>query len=334
MPDHSERYIKIYDLTVSPARVHGSPSTMLKASDFDRLSRAVKAAAAARVPLGDDEDSRRRKLYLMDMDVRRHHVTLVWTLADPNAAAQMYLKHGGTGLRAAPKDDDEDVALSAHMVIDFDVPQNTMRYRVALEDHEGVSRTRIQVLFQTLLQENMPSVTAVLAEGVTKPGPPRVHLDAHPGRLIGQTATKPVEIDVVKLTPRRTMTAGTSDPFYQAMDRRVFKLGRDGAVAELRDRAIEKARELRRDYPEHTIRIRWQDPHNPDNKKEVTRLDPLDRPERLLERAMTREVHLSGFRNLPQATNTIVARLADRMLEAIRETAAEDARTAKRRRQS
>jgi hypothetical protein len=232
MPDHSERYIKIYDLTVCPARVHGSPPTMLETSDFDRLSRAVKAAAAARTPLGDDEDSRGRKLYLMDMDVGRNHVTLVWTLADPNAAAQMYLKRGGTGLRAAAKDDDEDVALSAHMVINFDVPQNTMRYRVALEDHEGVSRTRIQALFQTLLQENLPSVTAVLAEGVTKPGPPRVHLDAHPGRLMGQTATKPVTIDVVKLTRRRTMTAGVSDAYYQAMDRRVFKLARDGAVAE------------------------------------------------------------------------------------------------------
>ena len=244
-----------------------------------------------------------------------------WLIA--SAAAQMYLKRRAMELRAAAKADDEDVALSAHMVVDFDVPEGSMRYRTALEDHEGISRSRVQDLFQRLLRNYLPPVEAVLEEGITKVGPAKVNLDAHPGRLIRDTSAKPVEIDVVKLTRRKALAADSVDPFYQSVERRVFRLGRDGPFAELRAQAMAKVQELRNIHPDHRIRIRWRDP-TANSIDEVTQLDPLDRPERLLERALTRTVQLGGFRNLPDATSNIIPRLADRMLACLRETADED----------
>jgi hypothetical protein len=327
MPDQTERYVKIYDLTICPARAHGAPPSKCEPSDFGPLRDAVKAAAAANSPLCDEADERGRRLFLMDADVhgRSSHVVFVWTLADPSAAAQMFLKRGIMELRSAAKDDDEDVALSAHMVIDFDVAPESMRYRAALEDHEGISRSRIQSLFQTLLQDHMAPVVAFLEDGITKVGPPKVVLDAHPGRVIKDTSAKPVEIDVVKLTRRGALVADTLDPYYQSVERRVFKLARDGLAAELRTRALEKVWELREIHPGHRIRIRWRDPEKA-GIDEITQLDPLDQPERLLERALTRTVRLGGFRSLPDATNTIVPRLAERMLASLRETAADDAK--------
>lgn len=331
MPDSSERHIKIYDLTIGPARVRQSPPSKCEASDFVDLRNAVKNEATKRTPPSDEEDGRGRRLFLMDMEIHRHHVAFVWTLADPTAAAQIYMKRGGTELRAAAKDNDEDVALSAHMVVDFDVSQGAMHYRVALEDHEGVSRSRIQRLFQKLLQEHMPSVTAVSEDGIAKSGPPRVRLEAHPGRLIRETETKPVEIEVVKRTPRQTLTADMADPFYEAIDRRVFRLARGGAFAELRARAVAKANELLGRFPGYRIRIRWRDANDPNRRDEVTEIEPQDQPELLLERALTLTVHLTGLHNLPQATSTIVTPLAARMLAAIRDLEEEDAKGAHRR---
>jgi hypothetical protein len=270
----------------------------------------------------------------MDMRVGRQHVTFVWTLADPNTAAQVYLKRDGTGLRTAEKYDDEDVALSAHMVIYFAMPQNVMRYRVALEDHEGISRSRIQPLFQTLLQQCLPSVIGVTEEGTPKTGAPRVLLDAHEGRLMRDTENKPAAIEVIKLTPRRTMVADAADAYHQTSDRRYFKLVREGAPAELRDLMVAKARELRGEFPDYNIRIRWESPDDPNHRTEVTRIDPLQDPRTLLERATTRDILIDGFHNLPQATDKIVQRLADRMLDELRATVTEDEAIARRRRRS
>lgn len=325
MPDHSERHVTIYDLTIAPARARDAPATRCEPADFANLRDAVKAASAAKAPLSDDTDERGRRLFLMDMEIhgRARNVVLVWTLSDPGAAAQMYLKRDAMVLRAAAKDDDEDVALSSHMVIDLDVPNGSMRYPTALEDHEGIARLRVQKLFQAALQKYMLPVTAVLEDGLVKVGPPKVIMAAHPGRLIGDSALKPIEIDTFKLTPRRALVADDADFFYQAIDRRVFKLARDGPVAELRERALAKVRELRGAHPDHRIRIRWRDADT-ETPDEITQLYPLDRPERLLERALTRTVLLGGFRNLPDATNIIVARLAERMLQALQDIAAED----------
>lgn len=328
MPDHSERHVTIYDLTIAPARARDAPPTRCEPADFVKLRDAVKSAAAAKTPMCDDADERGRKLFLMDMEVhnRRRHVVFVWTLSDPGAAAQMYLSREAMVLRAAEKDDDEDVALSSHMVIDLDVPPGWMRYPTALEDHEGIARLRTQKLFQTVLQTYMPPVTAVLEDGLVKVGAPKVILAAHPGRLIGDSGLKPVQIDTFKLTPRRALVADDADYFYQAIDRQVFKRTRDGPVAELRDRALAKVRELRGVQPDHRIRIRWRDEADSEAADEITELDPLDRPERLLERALTRTVLLSGFRHLPDATNIIIARLAERMLQTLRDITAEDAK--------
>jgi len=327
MADQTERFITLYDLGIAPSHIHGRPLTERKPEDFRPLRDAVKAAAKAKKMLCDNPDSSGRRLYLMDMDIheRKKHLVFVWTLTDPNTAAQMYLNRSQLDLRPATKSDDEDVAISAHMIVDFDVPLNSMRYPTALEDHEGLARTRVQKLLQDLLQKHMPPVTAIISDGVEKTNPPKVIMDARPGRIMGKTELAPVEIELIKLTPRRTMTADAADPYYQASERRVFKLAKQGALADLRDQAIAFVRKLRSERPDHTIRIRWRDPDDP-QESEVTKLDPLDRPERLLERALTRTVHLTGFRGLPDATDKVVQRLADRMVEALRSAVSEDAK--------
>ncbi len=327
MADHTERFITLYDFGIAPARVHSTPLTERKPEDFRPLRDAAKAATAANKPLGDAADPSGRRLYLMDMEIheRSAYIVLVWTLTDPNTAAQMYMNRRRGGLRPAAKSDDEDVAISSHMVIDFDVPQNSMRYPTALEDHEGIARTRVQKYLQDLLQQYMPPVTAIVGEGIEKTNPPKIVMDARPGRIMGKTGLSPVEIEVITLSPRKVMVADSADIYYQASERRVFKLAREGRLSDIRDEAMGFVRKLRKNNPDHTIRIRWRDPDNP-RDSEVTKVDPIDRPERLLERALTRTVHLTGFRNLPDATDKIVQRLADRMVEALREAVSEDAR--------
>lgn len=325
--DATERFITLYDLGIAPSHIHGRPLTERRLEDFRPLRVAVKAAAEAKRMLCDNPDSRGRRLYLMDMDIheRKKHLVFVWTLTDPNTAAQMYLNRSQLRLRPATKSDDEDVAISAHMIVDFDVPLNSLLYPTALEDHEGLARTRVQKLLQELLQRHMPPVTAVISDGVEKTNPPKVIMDARPGRIMGTTKLAPVEIELIKLTPRRTMTAGAVDLYYQVSERRVFKLAMQGALADLHDQAIAFVRKQRSAYPDHTIRIRWRDPDDP-QETEITKLDPLDRPERLLERALTRTVHLTGFRGLPDATDKVVQRLADSMVNALRKVVLEDAK--------
>jgi hypothetical protein len=328
MADHTERFVTLYDLGIAPKGVHGRPFSERTPEDFRPLRDAVKAAAAAKKMLCDQPDSNGRRLYLMDMEVyeKKKYMVLVWTLTDPNTAAQMYLSRSQLALRPAAKNDDEDVAVSSHMVVDFDVPQNSTRYPIALEDHEGIPRWRVQKVFQELLQNHMPVVSVVVGDGIEKSNPPKIYMDARPGRVMQKTDLKPVEIEVVKLTPRKVMIADSADPYVEASERRVFKLVREGVLAEIRDEAVAFVKKLRKKNPNHTIRVRWRDPDNPSDS-EVTKLDPLDeRPERLLERALTRTVHLSGFRGLHDATDKIVTRLADRMLEALREVVSEDAR--------
>lgn len=261
----------------------------------------------------------------MELNKSKNYVTFVWTLTDPNTARQMYLNRKKFELRPADKDEEEDVAISSHMVIDLGVPQNHKRYPVALEDHEHLSRSRIQKFLQDLMVDHMPPVTAVISEGVEKSGPPKVIMDAHPGRIMSRTDLAPAEIDLVLRTPRRAMVADDVDPYRQVVERRVFKLVRDGPMAELRQAAVDFVTQLRQKFPKHVIRVRWRDPDEP-QRAEVTKVDPLQRPEALLERALTRTIHLTGFRGLPDATEKIVTRLATRMLEELRRAIAEDAR--------
>lgn len=262
----------------------------------------------------------------MDMQLHERHnwMAMVWTLADPSTAAQMYLSRSAAALRAAAKSDDEDVAVSAHLVVDFEVSSGALRYPAALEDHENLSRLRIQLLFQKLLQNYLPTVTADVAEGVGKTGQPKIILDAHPGRKISGTDLKPVELELIKQTPRKQMTASHVDPFVQSIERRIFKLVHEGSAAELREAALAYVKGLRGRFPQHRIRIRWRDPADKVDTGSVTLIEPGDRPERLLERALTRTEHLDGFRGLPDATQTVNVRLALRMVESLRTVAAED----------
>ena len=326
MPDRTARYVTVYDLSIAPARVHGSPTTQQTPEDFRLLRNAVKSTAAAMDLLGDDADRAGRRLYLMDMEVypRAKSVYFVWTLADPLMAAQVYMKRGKASLRPAIKDEDEDVALSAHLVIDFDVSAGVTHYPAGLEDHEGISRSRIQALLQRLLQDYMPDVVAVLDEGIEKPGRPKLIMTSHEGRPIKATDLKPMEIELIKQRPRRAMMASSGPMYYEVSERRVLKLAHDGTPATLRAAVVKFVTNLRRNYPDHRIRVRWRDPENREEPGEVTQLDPLERPERLLERALTRTEYLEGFRSLPDATNTIIARLADRMLEVVRAVAEEE----------
>jgi len=327
MADHTERFVTLYDFGIAPARIHSTPLTERKPEDFRPLRDAVKAATASKKPLGDTSDPSGKCLYLMDMEIheRANYIVMVWTLTDPNTAAQMYMNRNKSDLRPAAKNEDEDVATSAHMIIDFSVPQNSMRYPTALEDHEGIARTRVQKFLQELLQQYMPPVTAIVGEGIEKTNPPKIVMDARPGRIMGKTSLSPVEIEVIRLTSRKQMIADSADLYYQASERRIFKLARQGLLSELRDEAIAFVHKLRKSSPDHTIRIRWRDPDDP-RDAEVTKVDPMDRPERLLERALTRTVHLTGFRNLPDATDKVVQRLAERMVEALRAAVSEDAR--------
>ncbi|WP_156963867.1 hypothetical protein [Muricoccus aerilatus] len=324
MANHTERDVKIYDFSLGVARAHGTPLAALQAVDFERLCQAVTAAAAARNHICDEADSSRRRLYLMDAKVSRRekYLCILWTLADPNTAAQMYLSRTGGRLRPAEKTDDDDVAISAHMIIDFDTDPTALRYGVGLEDHEGISRTRIQSLFDAELKKHLPEVTGITPEGQEKVGAPRLMLSAHPGQMMKEGEMIPAQIEIVRQIPRRTMVADHADPYIEISERRVLKLVREGPIEQLQTELVAFVRRLKRKYPEHRFRVRWRNSVSPEVVG-TTQVEPQERPERLLERAMTRTVTLSGFRNLPDASETIVDRLASRMLGAVREVGRE-----------
>jgi hypothetical protein len=230
----------------------------------------------------------------------------------------MYLSRKRGKLRPAEKTDDDDVAISAHMVIDFDTDPNALRYAVGLEDHEGLSRSRIQALLEAEIKKHVPEVTGITEEGQEKVGAPKLILSAHPGELMKAGEMIPVQIDVVRQTPRRTMVADHVDPYVEVSERRILKLVHEGTAEQLREGLVRFVRRLKGQYPQHRFRVKWTSDASPDVVG-TTEVQPGERPERLLERALTRTVNIAGFRNLPDASEKIVDRLANRMLDVVRE---------------
>jgi hypothetical protein len=270
----------------------------------------------------------------MDMEIqpRKKAVFFVWTLADPNAAAQMYLNRGQARLRSAAKADDEDVAISSHLVIDFDVLPGMMRYPTGFEDNEGISRTRVKAFLVSLLKDYLGEVEAVLEEGISKTGLANVIMDSRPGRLIKESELKPIEIEMVKQLPRKQMTADSRELYREISDRRILRLVREGTAQQLQRDMVLFVKRLKGQYPQHRIRVRWRDANDADGPDEVTKADPLERPERLLERALSHTVTLDGFRGLPDATASVLPTLAERMLQELRRIASEDRTAAASRR--
>jgi hypothetical protein len=290
MPDRNERWVSMYEMVVHPARVHGRPPAPLSVDVLSVLQRAVREAARIRQPISDGRDSTGRYLFLQDMQVSQRNgtVVLLWTLGNEFAAVPMFHNTSTSELRPAEMFENEVVATSAHMVIDITDPEQSWRYPVAMEDVDGISRGRTSRLLQAELQK-ITEVTAVV-DGYPKPGKPAVSLSSVPGPLMGNGRQRPVAIEVLRLRPRRSLDADDANPFVESRDELIFRAVPAAPTARLLDALPNIVRRLRRERPGSRVRVRWKS--DDDDKLRLTQIDPGQRAEQLLERAMTRTVQI------------------------------------------
>jgi hypothetical protein len=324
MPSATHRFITIRELSLAPARKRGSPPALLTAEMFRPLFSAVKAASENRAPLHGKPDARGRRLYLMHMtlDEQEKSAALLWTLADPTAAEQLFLSEATFELSAVERPPDHVPAVSAHMVIDFSV-QPAHRLAVAMEDHEGIGSSAVVAALQEILRETLPEITAVTETGNSKQGEPKVVLVSYAGKRIADSDLTVRQIELVRLARSKAIRADSSDEFYEASSQRVFRPTTKSTTEKLRDAAIRWAGRLRSEHPKDRVRIVWRDPKGVE-KDAVTQVEENQHVDGLLDRALARMLTLEGFTALPSASTTVVEPLRERMLKALREVLAEE----------
>lgn len=317
MPDKDERWLAIYEMVVYPMRARGRPPAPITIEGLKLLQKSVKEATGRNEPIKDDIDSRGRYLFLQDMEVssRSEAAAFVWTLGNQAAAAPVFHNIQGNTLRTVDMKPGEGLAISAHMVIDLNDPNNTYRYSVGLEDIEGVSRSRVQSLFEKELRKLITVSADVGAR--EKEGPPNVTLDSVPGPLMGESGAYPVEIEVLRLTPRKELVASSAPLFHETKREVVFRPSPKAPLADLLDILPRMVDRLKKEYPDHRIRVRWKRPD--ETRLQVTAIDATQRAEALLERALTSNVRITdlGF-EMPYALPAVERRMVKRILEVLR----------------
>ncbi|MFT8491020.1 MAG: hypothetical protein ABF672_10795 [Gluconobacter oxydans] len=242
MRDAFSRNILIYDMTIWPKGTRTRPPAEIALEYFSPLQNAVRTSMETKNYLSDDADLRKRQLIVSDfiLDKKNNCIKIVWSLLDSNALLQVFF-HGGSGeIRFAEKKDDEDPIISAHMVIYLGPEGKGTRNLVALEDEEGISRSRIRDLFQKLMETYLGEVTSVISEGVNKTGKPNIGFDAHPGKNVSGSNLIPFEIDLLKQNLRSVMCADGMDPYVETSERKVFKLVAEGSAKQLREILLKK----------------------------------------------------------------------------------------------
>lgn len=304
-------------MVVHPSRARGRPPAPISLGALTLLRDAVKAATQKHEPIKDDEDQRGRYLFLQDMDVSTSSeaAAFVWTLGNRAASAPVFHNVQGNRLRAATMQAGDSVAVSAHMVIDLRDPLNATRYAVGLEDIEGISRSRVEALLEKELRKLI--TVAANVGGREKEGEPSVRFDSMPGTLMSKSGSRPAEIEAIKLTPRRGLVAGHEPYFSETKREFVFRADPDAPLEKLLDALPAKVRQIRKEYRDHRIRVRWKQPG--ETRAKVTQIDPTQRAEALLERAMTSSACITnlGF-EMPDAVPSVENRLVKRILEVLR----------------
>jgi len=317
MPDKDERWIAIYEMVVHPARARGRPPAPISLGSLELLLAAVKLAAAKDEPIKDEQDQRGRYLFLQDMEISTAATAaaFVWTLGNLAASAPVLHRVIGNRLRTVAMQPGESVAVSAHMVIDLHDPKNAMRYGVGLEDIDGISRSRVE----NLLERELRKLVTVSADvgGREKEGEPVVTFDSVPGPLMGESGKRPMEIELLKLTPRRGLTAAAVPYYEEAKREYVFRADPSAPLDRLLAVLPTTVQDLMRQHPDHKVRVRWKTPG--ETREQVTQIDPTQRAEALLERALTSSACITdlGF-EMPGAVPTVDSRLVKRILEVLR----------------
>lgn len=312
MPDQYERWVSSYEMVIHPARVHGRPNAPLSVDALSVIQQAVREAAAIGKPISDEIDRSGRYLFLQDMVVspKDKRAALLWTIGNKFAAAPVFHNVETSELRTAEMKVGEALAYSAHMVIDFSDPTGTWRYPVALEDIDGISRSRTSELLQRELRK-ISSVTAVV-EGHPKSGLPTVVMNSMPGALMKNGRNRPVMIEVISLRPRTAITADDVSFFVEAKDEYVYKPIPLSTTDELVSALPDFVEELREKHKGYRIRVRWKS--DDDEKVRSTQIEPSQRAETLLERAMTR-TNLIRVEGAPLAD--AYAKLEPRLVQAL-----------------
>jgi hypothetical protein len=287
--------------------------------DMARLKALVDDAIKAKAPIRDEIDSSGRYLFLQAMEVstEAEAAAIVWTLGNQSAAAPVFHDLGRLTYRTAKMRPGEAVAVSAHMVVDLCDPHNTQRYKVGLEDIDGISRGRVSALLERELRRLGPVVADV--EGEAREGEAKVIMDSLPGPLMGSSGNRPYQIEVIRLSPSRGIKADAGSSFHASKEEWIFRASADSPVEQLVAALPSFVRKLRTAHPQHTIRVRWK--HEGETRDLITRAQPGDRAERLLERAMTRAALIAdmGF-EMPDALTDVEPKLVDRILEVLRQS--------------
>lgn len=313
MKSRNERFVGFYELSVRASRERDALAE-ISPEIFQKIEEQVifrrKNSKDFRRKIQDD-----RIVVVLD-DVRvfrdKNCACFLFTVADLDAADAVYRKIPNREQRIFPKGVDEGGASSAHLVVRLTPEPDTFRYPAALEDVEGVPRSRIMPLFEQVFREVCGHVT-VLTEDGSRTGDAIFELDSVHRDRLQDAAGRPIGVELVKLRPRATLDPD-GDGFTETRRSVVFKIDSDKPVSDALSslfRIREKQKNDFLDYP--LMRVRWK---RPDNKTQTLSVDSL--ADDLLQRAFTRLELISGISpDMPMSTVDIhenfVYKIAERL---------------------
>ncbi|WP_424140095.1 hypothetical protein [Roseomonas chloroacetimidivorans] len=304
-----ERWVGIYETIL---RGKGHPDQALN-WDISSLSKIRKAVLAARAEqkviqkaLADDA-----VIFCLDdleIDQKQKVATFLFSAIDVNASDPSFRNTKTFTTRHIKKGANEGSAVAAHLVVAFDVEQNSNRYPTALEQIEGVSRSRILPMLEELLFTYCGQVT-VDNDGAPERADPRLEMQAKPSETLAQSLRSGELLGVSLLRVTRSRKLDKGQLYHEAEKAVRFKVKRtSGDVAKSIISEIRGKPEYR-DLNTMRVRYRRADGKHLTLSADTAQMDAFEKSFTRVERITVTET------DLPAAHEKINTEVASSMLD-------------------
>lgn len=291
MASRNARFVGIYELTVRPARAPGATAPITLQA-LEAIHAQVKAARANGKPIR--QQILQDHLYIILDDVKlfsaQKLAAMLFTVVDVDAADAVYRSLTTGRERRFTKQLSEAGAVSAHLVLKLAPAPNTLRYRVGLEDVEGVSRSRVLPFLEQVIRDFCGEVTAATDNG-QRTGDAMLEMDAVHQDKLSNAAGRPIAVELVRLRPRRSLDPPSLEGFHESRRSILFSIDEKPTLRESVETLLKIRERQQADFQDYPLmRIRWK---RPDNRMQTLPVDGL--AEDLLQRAFTRMELISGI---------------------------------------
>lgn len=150
--ERHNRFFRLYDITTSPRKKKGAALPLVGQDSLLSLFKDALVAGRAVIPQENGDTIELIKARMVNDD---KHVALLFHRANPDAPEPMYRSRVGKGinLRTSEKEDGEEQAYSAHLIIEAN-PRTPGRYRAALEEIPGLSASAVVGVLRKIAMES------------------------------------------------------------------------------------------------------------------------------------------------------------------------------------